>query len=85
MARTINHASAHRVKMAGRSRMTFGRTFLETLAAGFPHHDVAKVKAFVKAAGISPKGKVDAVTLNDVAIGIVTLTPAKDLPVRAAL
>ena len=85
MARTINPASAHRVKMAGRTRMTFGRTFIKTLAAGKPHHDVAKVKAFVKAAGVAPKGKVDAITLNDVAIGIVTLTPVKDLPVRTAL
>jgi hypothetical protein len=85
MARTLNPASAHRVKMAARRRMTFGRTFIATLASGLPHHDTAKVKAFVKAAGIAPKWNVDAVTLNDVAIGIVTLVPSKDLPARAAL
>lgn len=84
MARQMNPASAHRVKMAGRTRMSFGRTFLKTLAAGKPHHDTAKVAAFVKASGFGSR-KTDAQTLNDVAIGIVTLTPAKALPRNTAV
>lgn len=87
MARPINPASAHRVKMAGRTRMSFGRTFIKTLASGRPHHDTAKVKAFVKAAGVkAPHGiRVSDAALNDVAIGIVILTPAKALPRNVAL
>ena len=85
MARTVNPASAHRVKMAGRGRMSFGRTFLATLAAGKPHHDTAKVAAFVKASGFGSRKSADAESLNGVAIGIVALTPADRLPRNTAV
>jgi hypothetical protein len=44
--------AAHRIAMNSRNRFSFGRTFLETLAAGKSHHDAGKLSAFLVANGV---------------------------------
>jgi hypothetical protein len=94
MSKQSNQVAAHRVAMNSRTRMSFGRTFLATLQAGKMHHDAGKLSAFIVAAGVASakqlqalaaKGTLTLQTLNDVAHGIVTLTPAADLPVRTTV
>ncbi len=85
----VKTQAAHVVAMNSRSRFTFGRTFLANLAAGKGHHDTGKLSAFLVAVGAAtPKalqkmaaaGQLTKDVLNDVAVGIVMLTPASDLP-----
>jgi hypothetical protein len=76
--------------LAGRNRFSFGRTFLANLVSGQGHHDTRKLGAFLVAAGYTSFEKVDKMVgtdekaarqvLNDVAVGVVTMTPVEQLP-----
>lgn len=85
---------AARQAMMQRTRFSFGRSFMNALKTGAGHRDVGKLSAFLVAAGVTTpkqlqtmaaKNKLSAQVLNDVAIGVVTLTPAAELPVRFKL
>lgn len=89
MTATTKTTAAHVVAMNSRSRFSFGRTFLKSLAAGKGHHDTGKLGAFLVATGVATPatlkklaeaGKLTREVLNDVAVGVVALTPASDLP-----
>lgn len=86
--------AAHVVAMNSRTRMSFGRSFLASLAAGTPHHDTGKLSAFLVATKVATAQDLQALAaagdltkevLNDAAIGIVVLTPADQLPKNFSL
>lgn len=61
MARTANIIpAAHRVAMNNRTRVSFGRTFMDTIKAGGIHHDAGKLSAFLVAAGAATPAKIQA-------------------------
>ena len=51
MPKTINPESKSQQTLAARTRFTFGRTFLATLAAGEVHRDAGKLSVFLVANG----------------------------------
>jgi hypothetical protein len=89
MSKTINAQSKSQQTLAARTRFTFGRSFLAALQSGVGHADTGKLSAFLVAAGaatpaslqkMADTGKLTRQVLNDVAVGIVALTPADQLP-----
>ena len=89
MPKTINAQSKSQQTLAARKRFSFGRSFLAALQSGVGHADTGKLSAFLVAAGyitadklqkLAGSGQLTRQVLNDVAIGIVALTPADQLP-----
>jgi hypothetical protein len=83
--------AAHRIAMNSRGRMSFGRTFLDTLKAGNSHHDAAKLSAFLVANGaetaksIKAKAKSGELTLESLSKAATTLikkTPEDQLVMK---